>query len=276
MPCVPYEERPRLRFSREATSEWGRARRPAPARPTSPKRAAGEDAGRGGSRSASASASAEGDESAEGGSAVAAMPSTMGRCPSVLRRDLAQTVPKAEPEDEAATFEVEAERLQQAAARLGMQHPRVACWRPAACDAAPIIAAGGSFAAVESLGLSKAADEVLREGQALEEKEYLFKMMQREGAHSATRRVIAENVRNRLREARGADHKKVAGVYQRCTTIRNCLNEMKDARRELRAVRKSASAVLVGEEPTQSDWGMRAMLRGRFTEAISSPVQTVC
>lgn len=158
---------------------------------------------------------------------------------------------------ERSEVEAEVERLHHMVMSM-RSRPRIACWRPAAqveADAAELTghvaatvqeeARTDSQPAFHPPALERAADQVLKEKQALEEKEYMFLQMRREGSHSATRRVIAANVRSRLRKAAATDSKKVADVHQRCTRIRKGLQEMHASRRELRAVRRRAESLQV-------------------------------
>lgn len=169
---------------------------------------------------------------------------------------------------EATDIVIEAERLQQAAMSV-RSRPRNACWRAGAADAMGAEAAGRTRmwedVPGDSVILERAVDQVLKEGQALEEKDFMYLQMRREGQHSATRRVIAANVKSRMRGAMSSNGKKTADVHVQATRIRKNLTEMKSSRKEMRSVRKNAEAELFPAEPEEPPRHFDP-LRARFYE----------
>eukprot|EP00927_Polykrikos_kofoidii_P072033 TRINITY_DN68202_c0_g1_i1.p1 TRINITY_DN68202_c0_g1~~TRINITY_DN68202_c0_g1_i1.p1 ORF type:complete len:651 (+),score=79.83 TRINITY_DN68202_c0_g1_i1:124-2076(+) len=101
-------------------------------------------------------------------------------------------------------------------------------------------------------------EAVLREQQALEEKRDLFASMVREGTGSATRQKITNNIRTRLRKERDRDAKVAMDMHNQCTSIRNHIQSMQNARRELGTVRKQAQRLI------ESDSGVRGFNAGQF------------
>lgn len=168
----------------------------------------------------------------------------------------------------APTLEMDVERLHQAAQSMRTR-PRIASWRPAAAEGLAAEQAGITPAweevPGESIVLSRAADQVLKETQAMEEKDYMFLQMRREGPHSATRRVISSNVRSRMRGAALSDGKKAADVHVRSTRIRKNLAEMKSSRQELRSSRRNLEAALLPPKPKKEPRFDREFLAARST-----------
>mmetsp|Transcript_8754 Transcript_8754/g.19401 ORF Transcript_8754/g.19401 Transcript_8754/m.19401 type:complete len:697 (-) Transcript_8754:20-2110(-) len=125
-----------------------------------------------------------------------------------------------------AKLEEEVDRIQQAGATMNVLH-RKARWSNLRAD-----------------NLHEQADSMLEEQQALDEKTLLFKLMDHEGLASPTRQVIAGNIKHRLKDVAPRDAKLSSDVHMRSTNIRNQLQQMLEARRELRSVRKSTQALL--------------------------------
>lgn len=246
---APIRERPRLRYcaSSRATTAWaGPATdtEDSTSRPRSegsgagrakPLRIAGGKEGGSSSRTASASASATVSTSASGSGSASA------------DGDVALEFDEHPAQPAALHIEAEAERLQQALMAI-RSRPRSAAWRPAASEAVAAEQAGLTGALEETTGdsfvLARAADQVLKEMQAVEEKEGMLLQMRREGQHSAMRRVIAANANSRLRGAAPSDGKKAADVHLRAARIRKNLREMKCSRKELQSVRREAEEAL--------------------------------
>lgn len=269
--AAPSRDRPRLRYAKSTTATaniaWAASRcaRSSPGnRPRSATNALANTApadssrypvanlreGNCGSRSGSASASANDDDALDSEAAL---------------------VEVGTPQTE-----MEAERFQQQLATSLRAYPRVAYWRPVATEPEILAEAGvtGAWEELpgETLIVARAADQVLKEKQALEEKEFMLLQMRREGQHSATRKVIASNVRCRLREAAASDRKKEADVHLRSARIRKNLAEMKSRRKELRDVRRKAEAALLDAPPPPKEDrydGLRSRFAGSRCERVA-------
>jgi len=125
-----------------------------------------------------------------------------------------------------ANLEVEVERIQQAGGAMSVAH-RKALWSNLRAD-----------------NLHTQAEAMLEEQFALDERTALFKLMEREGLGSPTRQVIAGNIKSRLKDIATRDVKLSSDVHMRTTNIRNHLQQMLAARRDLRNVRRSTQALL--------------------------------
>jgi len=113
------------------------------------------------------------------------------------------------------------------------------------------------------------AEAMLQEQQALDDKKCLFETMHREGPASATRRVVASNIRCRLREEEARDGKSggkaAVDVIHQCTSIKRNLEKMKFARRELTAIRTQAQTAIVGAPDDRRE--VKAFVQSRLAIA---------
>lgn len=93
--------------------------------------------------------------------------------------------------------------------------------------------------------LDDRADAMLHEQQALDEKDGLFYTMRREGESSVTRRIIADNIRTRMKEESGRAMKTSSDAYIHSTktNIKNQIMSMQSSRLELLQVKRKAQRV---------------------------------
>jgi len=75
--------------------------------------------------------------------------------------------------------------------------------------------------------------------------------MEREGLASPTRQAIAGNIKCRLQDLAPRDAKQSSDVHMRATNIRNHLQQLLQAKRELRSVRKSTQVLLKEDDRTR-------------------------
>jgi len=130
-------------------------------------------------------------------------------------------------------LEQEVERIQQAGSAMSEKH-RKPCWSNLRQD-----------------NLHEQASAMLEEQMALDERIALFKLMEREGLASPTRQAIAGNIKCRLQDLAPRDAKQSSDVHMRATNIRNHLQQLLQAKRELRSVRKSTQVLLKEDDRTR-------------------------
>merc|ERR1712232_736736 len=92
------------------------------------------------------------------------------------------------------------------------------------------------------------AQAMLDEQRALDEKDGLFKAIRREGPHSATRAVIASNIKCQMQVDAFGNRKGSTDMHMKVHNIGKNLEEMAHARHELNRVKSRAEKAIKGDE----------------------------
>jgi len=92
------------------------------------------------------------------------------------------------------------------------------------------------------------AKAMLDEQRALDEKDNLMKAMRREGPHSATRAVIAANIKCQMQVDAFGNRKGSTDMHMKVHNIGKNLEEMAHARHELNRVKSRAEKAIKGDD----------------------------